>query len=256
MNKFLKMEMKRSRRFLIFITIFSALFSIIINFVNYFSKASDYSLLISFYVLLGIILLINLIYFVNRYRMDIFAKSAYLTFTINLSTAKIMFVKFISGVFFGLLTLVEFVVFFLIGNMIFSYDLFMIFKSFNLLVAICIMLYWSMAYVLLLLGVSLSKVKIFNKYYEFVTIVLSIVVYILILWLMKNLYTIKAIMLSFKSFALVNLSNINGIDIFMLYYDSNNKLIGINVWMLLICLFVIVFGFFVNIFLLEEKIDL
>src|SRR5699024_5862412 len=187
---------------------------------------------------------------------DLFSKSSYFTFTINLSTAKIMFSKLLAGLLISFLSLLIFIGAFILSYKIFGIDGSTIKNSFNGLVLFSILVYWLLAYVFLSIGVSLSKVKFLNRYYEFVSIILSTVLLVLVMWVMRNLYRLKSTMIDVKDFSIKTISNINGIDFFMVYYDINNKAIGINLWILLLAAFLIVFGFFINVYLVEEKIDL
>lgn len=256
MKKFLTYEIKRSFNYLTFMAIAGLFFSIIVNFIFKKIKGDDFSLIVGFYLLIGVIFLVDLIYFTYRFRNDLFSKSSYFTFTINLPTSKIVFAKLLAGLIITFLSLIIFVGAFSLISEIFEIAGQNMKSSFNGFVLFSILIYWILAYVFLTIGVSLSRVKLLNRYYEFVSIILSIVLLVLVMWVMRNLYRLKATMISIKDFSIRTLSNINGVDFFMVYYDINHKAIGINLWILLLAAFLIVFGFFVNVYLIEEKIDL
>lgn len=255
MKKFLSYELKRSLNYLLSLTIASIFFTIILMFIYKKNTVEAFTVGIGFYIVLAIVFLVNIIYFVYRFRKDLFSKSAYFTFTINLSTTKIIFSKLLSGFIVSFLTILVYWLQFKILLQIFNFKQ-NILQSFNFYVFIVILIYWILSYVFLILGVSISKIKIFNRYYEFVSLVLSVVFLVLLMWFMRNLYRLKALMISFSNFSIRNLTNINGVDFFMVYYNVNHKAIGVNLWILLLSIFFIVFGFFINVYLLEEKIDL
>jgi hypothetical protein len=258
MRKFLFYELKRTKRFIEIMGLFSLLFAIMLTFlsrktaINMVGK--DYSLLISFILVSLIILLINLIYFINRYRADIFNKSSYFTFTINLSSGKILFAKFLAALIVSFLSIMFFtLIFLLLGRNIEMKNLV---KTFMPQIFPVLLLYFALSYQLLALGVSLSKVKIFSKYYEFVSLVVAIMIFTILTFILRNIYHLFPLMINFKDFSIREANPINGVDILMLYFGLDNSILGINLRMLLLTVFVIIFVFFANIFVIEEKIDL
>lgn len=256
MKKFFSLELKRSRYFLAFLAVFALIFSLITNFIFKIYKASELGLALGFYCLVGLVFLINLLYFTSRYRKDLFSKSSYFTFSINVSTGKIILSKLLAGALLSLLSLFVFVRIFFIFTKAFGLDGMALKSSFDSSVLISLILYWLLAYVYLTVALSLSKVKIFNKYYDFVTIVLAVVFLVLVMGVMRNLYRLKPTIIDLTDFSIRNLTRINGVDFFMVYYDINHRAIGLNLWILLLTVFLIIFGFFINVYLVEEKIDL
>lgn len=256
MSKFLSYEIKRSYRYLASMAIFALVFSIITNFIFKIFKGTNLSLSLGFYLILGVIFLINLVYFTYRYRKDLFSKSSYFTFSINLSTGKIILAKLFAGLIVSFLSLLVYVLFFAMVSGISGFDRSKLLLSFGPYVFISIMIYWLLAYVFLTIGVSLSRVKIFKKYYEFVTVLLSVVGLVLVMGLMRNIYRLSPTIVDIKDFSIRTLTRINGIDFFMVYYDINNRALGINLWILILASFLIIFGYFINVYLVDEKIDL
>lgn len=261
MIKFLKYELKRSRGFFLIMAIFAmisqALLGIFYKFNSFEMENKNTSFFILLVSLALIILSISLIFFTVRYKRDIFDKSSYITFTINISVSKIIFAKFLASLIFGFLSLVIFV-----GSLILTTKILGISKILNnisikvlmLYVFVC-EIYYSIAYLLLVFGITLSKVQIFRRYYSFVSVVLSIVLFTIIVWLLRNIYTISPIILKFKDFSIQRVININGLDISMLYNGVDGKVLGINIWMLVFSVLIIAVTFFYNVFLIEEKID-
>lgn len=256
MSKFFYYEIKRSRRYLASMAIFSIVFSILTNLIFKIFKSSNLSQALGFYLVLGVVFLIDLVYFTYRYRRDLFSKSSYFTFSINLSTGKIILSKLLAGFVINFLSLLIFVGAFNLSNSIFGFDRRLALLGFGPYVFLSILIYWLLAYIFLTIGVSLSKVKIFNRYYEFVTTVISVVCLVLVMWVMRNLYRLKSTIVDLKDFSIRTISRINGVDFFMVYYDINHRAIGINLWILVLACFLIIFGFFINVYLVEEKIDL
>lgn len=255
MGKFLRYELKRSKFFLAFMAVAGLFFSLIINFLYRKNSNLEFSMGLGFYLVLAVIFLVDLIYFVARFRKDIFSKSSYFTFTIDLSTGKIIFSKYLASFVISLLTMLVFVGSFKIFSRAFGItgDLL---KSFNRVAFLSVLIYWLLSFAFLTIGVSLARVKIFNKYYEFVSLVLSVVLLVLLMWVMRNIYRLKPLMVDLTNFSIKNLSLINGVDFFMVYYDISQKPVGVNLWIFLLSLFFIAFGFFINLYLIEEKIDL
>ena len=261
MIRFLKYELKRSRGFFLLMALFAIISQ---GLVGIFYKLNSFGLEnknTSFFILLIalalIILSVCLIFFTIRYKRDIFDKSSYITFTINISVAKIIFAKFLASLVIGFLSLVVFV-----GSLIISskflgiYDDLINISMKVLFVYIFVLeIYYSIAYLLLVFGITLSKVQIFRRYYSFVSVVLSIVLFTIIVWLLRNIYTISPVVLRFKDFAIQRIININGVDISMLYNGVDGKVLGINIWMLTFSILIIAVTFFYNVFLIEEKID-
>lgn len=256
MRKFLKLEVKRTGAYLFFMSIFSLVFSIITNFILKIFTSGDLGMGLGFYLLLGLVFLSNLIYFISRYRRDLFSESSYFTFSINLSTGKIILTKLIASLLISFISLLVFVGIFFLVNKTFDFSKTGLLHSFDPYVFASVLLYWLLAYVYLTMALSLSRVKIFNKYYEFVTIVLALVFLVLVMGLMRNLYSLRPTIIDLSDFSIRNLTGVSGMDFFMVYYDINHRAIGINLWILLLTLFLIVFGFFINVYLVEEKIDL
>lgn len=261
MIKFLKYELKRSRGFFLIMALFAiisvSLIGIFYKFNSFDMENKNFSFFILILALGLIILSICLIFFTIRFKRDIFDKSSYITFTINISVAKIIFAKFLASVLVGFLSLFIFIGALIIGSNILGISKSLLdISSLNLLAYVGVSeIYYSIAYLLLILGMTLSKVQIFKKYYSFVTVVLSIVIFTLVVWLLRNIYQLSPLALSFKNFSIQRLININGIDISMLYNGIDGKIIGINIWMLIFSILIIAVTFFYNVFLIEEKID-
>ena len=171
--------------------------------------------------------------------------------------AKIIFAKFLASLLLGFLSLVVF-----LGSFILTTKFLLTSQNFNnislkvlmIYVFVC-EIYYSIAYLLLVFGITLSRVQIFRRYYSFVSVVLSIVLFTIIVWLLRNIYTISPVILRFKDFAIQRVININGIDISMLYNGVDGKILGINIWMLVFSILIIAVTFFYNVYLIEEKID-
>ncbi|MDD7306450.1 MAG: hypothetical protein PUG67_07650 [Peptoniphilaceae bacterium] len=255
MNKLFYYEIKRSYRYLAFMAIFAWVFAIITNFIFKIFKSSSLLISLGFYLVLGVIFLINLVYFTYRYRRDLFSKSSYFTFSISISTSKIILAKLLAGLMSCFICLGLYVGAFDLINLAFGLDRTAL-LSFSSYALFSILLYWLLAYVFLTIGINLSKVKLFKKYYEFVSLVFSVVMLVLVMWIMRNLYRLKPLMIDLKDFSIRSLSRVNGVDFFMIYYDINNRVLGINLWILLLACFLVAFGFFINVYLVEEKIDL
>ena len=261
MIKFLKYELKRSRGFFLIMAIISiisqALLGIFYKFNSFDVEDKNTSIFILIFFLALIILSICLIFFTIRFKRDIFDKSSYITFTINISVAKIIFAKFLASLLLGFLSLVVF-----LGSFILTTKFLLTGQNFNnislkvliIYVFVC-EIYYSIAYLLLVFGITLSRVQIFRRYYSFVSVVLSIVLFTIIVWLLRNIYTISPVILRFKDFAIQRVININGIDISMLYNGVDGKILGINIWMLVFSILIIAVTFFYNVYLIEEKID-
>ena len=174
MIKFLKYELKRSRGFFLIMAIFAiisqALLGIFYKFNSFEMENKNTSFFILLISLALIILSISLIFFTVRYKRDIFDKSSYITFTINISVSKIILAKFLASLIFGFLSLVIFV-----GSLIFTTKFLGINESLNnisikvlILYVFVSEIYYSIAYLLLVFGITLSKVQIFIRYYSFV----------------------------------------------------------------------------------------
>lgn len=259
MIRFLKYELKRTRNYKLYL--FLAIISILIllNLLyKHTSIGKTSSISIYFVTLMAIVFSINILYFTNRYRKDIFSKSSYLTFTINVSTTKIILSKIICGIITTFLTLILFTILFESLGLFINGNSFLTTWNikFKLILLFVIILYWTMSYMIIIFGISLSRVKIFKRYYEFVTMVLSIVILTLVIWIMRNIYTSYPLVIDLNNFSLRMVNSINGIDISMLYLGAGNSILGINMIMVLISIFAIVFVFFANNYILEEKIDL
>lgn len=113
-----------------------------------------------------------------------------------------------------------------------------------------------MAYALLTLAISLTRVKFFRRYYDFVSIVLFVVIFTLILALLRYVYVRLPYMIDFEDFAVRYVRQINGFDLSMLYMNLDGKIIGMNIYDLFISIFTIVISFVANIYVVEYKIDL
>lgn len=261
MIKFLKYELKRSRGFFLLMALLSiisvAITGVFYKFNSFDMENKNFSFFILLLALALIILSICLIFFTVRFKRDIFDKSSYITFTINVSVARIIFAKFLASVLVGFLSLLIFVGTLILGANILEISKGLVNISPSSLLAYVVVsgIYYSIAYLLLTLGMTLSKVQIFKRYYSFVTVVLSIVLFTIVVWLLRNIYQISPVVLSLKNFSIQRLININGIDISMLYNGLDGKIIGINIWMLIFSVLIIALTFFYNVFLIEEKID-
>ena len=259
MIKFLKYELKRSRGFFLIMALFAIISVSLIGIFYKFNSFDMENKNFSFFILIlafGLIILsICLIFFTIRFKRDIFDKSSYITFTINISVTKIIFAKFLASVLVGFLSLFIFIGALIIGSNILGISKGLLdISSLNLLAYVGVSeIYYSIAYLLLILGMTLSKVQIFKKYYSFVTVVLSIVLFTIVVWLLRNIYQLSPLVLSFKNFSIQRLININGIDISMLYNGIDGKIIGINIWMLIFSILIIAVTFFYNVFLIEDR---
>lgn len=273
MWKFLRYEIKRSGKFIlafsflsILITILFAVFMVAISSKTRNSTSFESSFNIAFIFLIFVMLVVNLLYFLQRYRKDIFSKSAYLTFTLDISTGGLFFAKLLSAVFITIINQSIFTIFFSIMNAIvnFKYGIENIIHSMGIanflqiyLWAMLIMsLYWLMAYTMLTVAISLTKVKFFRKYYDFVSIVLFVVILTIIVSLIRYFYIALPYVFEAKSFSMKFLNNINGFDISMLYFNIDSSVIGINLVDLILSLFVIITSFVSNLLIVENKIDL
>lgn len=261
MIKYLRYELKRSRGFLL-LEIFLSLLSVaLIGFVgknNIFDLNNRQSSIFILILAQGLILqAISLIFFASRFKRDIFDKSSYITFTINISVAKVLMAKFLASLLVILTTLIFYILALILLAVLFDMGEILGLLSLGriLLFGFVMGLYYSMAYLLLVLGLSLSRVKIFKRYYNFVTIVLSIILFSLIIWIFRNIYVISPLCLNLRNFSLDRLIHINGIDISMIYMDLSGQIIGINVWTVFLSLLIIAISFFVNEYLIEERID-
>lgn len=261
MIKYLRYELKRSRSFflvILFLSLLSVSFiSLLANSDSFGVNNKKGSIFILVVAQEIIILIMSLIFFVMRFRRDIFEKSSYITFTINISVGRVLFAKFLASLLAALFSIIVYLLNFLIVSLFLDIKIIFDMVSIGgiLLYGFVIILYYAIAYLLLILGLSLSKVKIFKKYYNFVTIVLSILIFSLIIWIFRNIYILSPISLNLRNFSLETLVHVNGIDVFMVYLDLDGKILGINVWTSLMSFFVIAISFFINEYLIEERID-
>ncbi|MDO4662538.1 MAG: ABC transporter permease [Tissierellia bacterium] len=273
MFNFLKYEFKRSRKFNLFFFFLSLIITVLFAIVLWnVLKNTSYDIDISsvfesaFVFMIFVVLSINLLYFLRRYRNDIFSKSAYLTFTLDISTNKLFLAKMITAL---IVTLINEIIF----TVIFSFMNFFMNRRFNIdnlltkigmgnfirlfLYSILILsIFWLMAYALLTLAISLTRVKFFRRYYDFVSIVLFVVIFTLILALLRYVYVRLPYMIDFEDFAVRYVRQINGFDLSMLYMNLDGKIIGMNIYDLFISIFTIVISFVANIYVVEYKIDL
>ncbi|NVF12057.1 ABC transporter permease [Anaerococcus sp. AGMB00486] len=261
MIRYLRYELKRSSGFLL-LEIFLSLLSA--SFIGLMAKSdnlgvNDRQLAILILIIAqGIIILaISLIYFASRFKRDIFDKSSYITFTINISVGKVLMAKFLASLIVAFISIFTYIFWLLFSSFILSIKEITIaftvgrISTFSFVLG----LYYSMAYLLLVLGLSLSRVKIFKRYYNFVTIVLAIVLFSLIIWIFRNIYVLSPVCLNLRNFSLENLIHINGVDISMVYMGLDGKILGINVRTSLLSLLIITISFFINEYLIEERID-
>lgn len=261
MIKYLRYELKRSRGFLlleIFLSLLSAsLISLMAKSDNLGLNNKDGSIFILIVAQGLIILAISLIFFASRFKRDIFDKSSYITFTINISVGRVLMAKFLASLIVALIASLAYALGLISLSLIVNIgEIRRVFTLGRVLsFGFVLGLYYSMAYLLLVLGLSLSRVKIFKRYYTFVTIVLSIILFSLIIWIFRNIYVISPFCLNLRNFSLENLVHINGIDISMIYMGLDGKILGINVWTTLLSLLIIAISFFTNEYLIEERID-
>lgn len=261
MIKFLKYELKRTKSFFVTTSLLSIVFAIIIKILLLtrvdLKRNFENMTLFFFLITLLVILIVDIVYFASRYKRDIFSKTSYITFTINISTGKIILAKVLAALITSLLTAFIFGISFFVFDSIKEPSEFLVgsFLSYGPLCLISIFIYWVMAFLFLILGINLSKVKIFNNYYEFVSIILSLMAFTIVIWLLRTAYTALPYMLNVKNFSLIKVLGISGVDVLMVYFGANGPM-GINIVMLLISILTIVLVYFANIYVLEEKIDL
>lgn len=259
MIKFLKYELKRSRGFFLLMAFISLISSLVIGLLTRLDGISINEKGSIFVLILAqglVILTISLVYFAMRFKRDIFDKTSYISFTINISVGKILFAKLITSLIISFLIMLIYFLGLFIISLIFSITIFTRFNIRGVLSYSFILgLYFSMAYLIILLGISLSRVKIFKRYYSFVTIVLAIVVFSLILWAFRNIYRLSPTIININSFSLQRIYQINGIDVSMIYTDLSGKVLGLNIWTLILAFLINFLSFFINTYLIEERID-
>lgn len=262
MLKFLKYEIKRTKKYSIFFLLISLIFSISIWSIAYIQKDKFnlFSLVnTSFLFLLFVFLLTNLIYFLLRFRKDIFSKTSYLTFTLDISTLKVFTAKFFAALFLNLFLIFCYYLNFLIVKKLFElilkFNTTEIFPYRFISVILILEIYWLMAYELLTLAFSFSKVKFFRKYFDFVSITFFTVLYVVLIGIMRNIYILFPY--SFKITGnIIKIKKIIGIDFLMIYFNKNLSMIGINIYMIFFSFSVILISFILNLFIVKNKADL
>lgn len=261
MIKYLRYELKRSRSFLLFLVFLSLLSSSLIAFfykINNAIIASNRESTFILYIAQGLVLLtMALVFFAVRFKRDIFDKSSYITFTINISIGKVLMAKFFASLIGFLLISLSYYLSLILLAKIFSFWILFENVSLKLFISygLVLSLYYGLAYLLLVFGIILARVKIFRRYYNFVTIVLAITIFSLIIWIFRNIYVILPTSLNLSNLSIERLVYVSGIDISMIYFGIDGKIIGINVWTFLFSVLIMAILFFVNEYLIEERID-
>lgn len=267
MFKFLNYELKRSAKFIVqsfFISLIISFIFMFMNIINEHEKMAikhDDLMLTAVLITIFCVMAINLLYFLSRYRKDIFSKSSYLTFTLDVKASSIFLSKIICALLIFILNEIVFVCVFYFINSLVSYETIELFRRIDFvrifqIGLMIISLYYLVIFLLLSLAISLSRVKFFNRYYDFVTIVLYVVLFTLFSAFLRYVYVKMPYMLSFDPINITKVGIINGIDLTMLYMGVDGTISGINILMPAFSFLIILLSFIHNMILIENKIDL